>query len=228
MRIPQVALALAVLVSPSLAAQTPQGPPTPPGATQRDPSKPLPASEQTVPPGYGSLRQDDLIIKLRTQALEIRFMPLDSRVGNLLGTDAFQSLSSLVDQNRPRIDSVARERGVSRPGVAFVSFFGIQAGAFFDADVLAILFRGRLLRPIGVVPYTPQFSGGRLEPRQLVSAFYLFEEQIPVLEPFTVQYYGSTADWGGRLPLINRERQKVLARAYRAPTELQSAPEPPR
>lgn len=225
---PILALALAVLVAPALAAQTPQGPPTPPGGTPQDPSKPLPAAEQTVPPGYGSLRQDDLILKLRTPALEIRFMPLDSRVGNLLGTDAFQSLSGLVDQNRSRIDSVARERGVSRPGVAFVSFFGIQNGAFFDSDVIAILFRGRLLRPIGTVPYTPQFSGGRLEPRQLVSAFYLFEEQIPVLEPFTVQYYASTADWGSKLSLINRERQKVLARAYRAPTEIQSPPQEPR
>jgi hypothetical protein len=109
-----------------------------------------------------------------------------------------------------------------------VSFFGIQSGAFFDADVLAILFRGRLLRPIGIVPYTPQFSGGRLEPRQLVSAFYLFEEQVPVLETFAIQYYGSTADWGGRLPLINRERQKVLARAYRAPTEIEAPASAPR
>lgn len=224
MPFPLLLVAATLVLAPALAAQTPQGPPTPPGVTQPDPSIPLPAAEQTVPPGYGSLRQDDLILKLRTQALEIRFMPLDSRVGNLLGTDAFQSLSGLVAQNQPRIDSVARERGVSRPGVAFVSFFGIQAGAFFDADVLAILFRGRLLRPIGIVPYTPQFSGGRLEPRQMASAFYLFEEQIPVLEPFQVQYYGAVAEWNSKLSLINRERQKVLARAYRAPTPVQEPP----
>jgi hypothetical protein len=220
--------AAALLSAPSMHAQTPQGPPVPQGVTGPDPSRPLPAAEQTVPPGFGSLRQDDLILKLRTPALEIRFMPLDSRVGNLLGTDAYQSLSGLLEANRPRIDSVARDRGVSRPGVAFVSFFGIQAGAFFDADVVAILFRGRLLRPIGVVPYTPQFSGGRLEPRQLVSAFYLFEEQIPVLEPFTLQYSNASADWSSRLQLINRERQKVLARAYRAPTEIPSPAPPPR
>jgi hypothetical protein len=218
----------ALVAATSLHAQTPQGPPVPQGVTGPDPSKALPAAEQTVPPGFGSLRQDDLILKLRTPALELRFMPLDSRVGNLLGADAFQSLSGLLEANRSRIDSVARDRGVSRPGVAFVSFFGIQSGAFFDADVVAILFRGRLLRPIGVVPYTPQFSGGRLEPRQLVSAFYLFEEQIPVLEPFTLQYYNASADWNSRLQLINRECQKVLARDYTAPTEMESPPPPPR
>lgn len=189
-------------------------------------SNPLPAAEQVVPPGFGSLGQDDLTLKLRTPTLEVRFLPLDTRVSNLLANDAYKSLSQLVERNRPKIDSVARDRGVSRPGIAFVSFYGIQAGAFFDASVLAILFRGRLLRPIGIVSYTPQFSEGRLEPRQLVSAFYLFEEQIPVLEPFQIQYYNSVADWGGRLSTINSERQRVAMRAYRAPVPHDSAPRP--
>ncbi len=190
-------------------------------------SNPLPAAEQTVPPGFGSLNQDDLTLRLRTSTLEVRFMPLDTRVSNLLANDAYKSLSQLVERNRPRIESVARDRGVSRPGLAFVSFYGIQAGAFFDASVLAVLFRGRLLRPIGIVSYTPQFSEGRLEPRQLVSAFYLFEEQIPVLEPFQIQYYNSAADWGGRLSSINSERQRVAMRAYRAPVPRDSAGQTP-
>lgn len=176
---------------------------------------PLPPAEQVVPPGFGSLKSDDLTLRLRTGAFEIRFLPLDTRVVNLLANDAFAALSQLVDQNRARIDSVARDRGVSRPGLAFVSFYGLQAGANFDAAVLTISSRGRLLRPIGIVPYTPQFSEGRLDPRQLASAFYLFDEQIPVLEPFQLQYYAALADWGSRLSSINSERQRVAARAYK-------------
>jgi hypothetical protein len=163
---------------------------------------------------------------MRTTSVEIRFMPLDTRVVNLLANDAYASLSQLVERNRLRIDSVARERGVSRPGLAYVSFFGIQSGASFDAQVLSINFRGRLLRPIGIVDYTPQFSEGRLEPRQLVSAFYLFEEQIPVLEPFQIQYYQNVSDWGGRLSSINSARQRVALRASKAPTVRDSAVAP--
>ena len=145
----------------------------------------LPSSEQVLPPGFGTLKQEDLQIALATTALEIRFTPLDPRVINLLAPDAYTAMAALVKNNRPRIDSAARVNAVSRPGIAFVQFYGLQPGANFDAQSLVLVFRGRLLRPISIIPYSQKFTDGRLEPRQLVTAFYLFEEQIPVLEPFT-------------------------------------------
>ena len=149
----------------------------------------LPSSEQVVPPGFGTLKQEDLQIALATTAIEIRFTPLDPRVINLLAPDAYQAMAVLVKNNRARIDSAARYNAVSRPGLAYVQFYGLAPGANFDAQSLVLVFRGRLLRPISILPYSPNFNDGRLEPRQQVTAFYLFEEQIPVLEPFSLQYY---------------------------------------
>ena len=51
----------------------------------------LPSSEQVVPPGFGTLKQEDLQIALATTALEIRFTPLDPRVINLLAPDAYRN-----------------------------------------------------------------------------------------------------------------------------------------
>lgn len=187
----------------------------------------LPSSEQVLPPGYGTLKQEDLQIALSTTQLEIRFTPLDPRVINLLAPDAYQAMAVLVQNNRPRIDSAARANAVSRPGIAYVSFYGISPGANFDAQSLALVFRGRLLRPIAILPYTPNFNDGRLDPRQLVSAFYLFEEQIPVLEPFQLQYYQQfNTEWtSSRISKINTERQMALLRSSKGKSV--TSPVPP-
>lgn len=186
----------------------------------------LPSSEQVVPPGFGTLKQEDLQIALATTALEIRFTPLDPRVINLLAKDAYQAMSVLVSSNRPRIDSAARANAVSRPGIAYVQFYGLQPGANFDAQSLVLLFRGRLLRPIAILPYSPNFTDGRLEPRQQVTAFYLFDEQIPVLEAFSLQYYQQfNTEWtSSRVSRINTERQLALLRSSKGITGTAPAP----
>ena len=49
------------------------------------------------------------------------------------------------------------------------------------------------------------------------SAFYLYEESIPVLEPFSLQYQNQyTSDWTTKLSRINGERQRVGLRASKA------------
>lgn len=180
----------------------------------------LPSSEQVVPPGFGTLKQEDLQIAVTNTVIEIRFTPLDPRVINLLAPDAYQAMAALVKSNRPRIDSAARYNAVSRPGIAYVQFYGLQPGANFDAQSLVLVFRGRLLRPIAILPYSPNFNDGRLEPRQQVTAFYLFEEQIPVLEPFSLQYYQQfSTEWtSNRVSKINTERQSALLRSSKGTT----------
>jgi hypothetical protein len=178
---------------------------------------PLLTPETAVPPGFGTLRQDDIQLVLRGPQVEIRFLPLDPRTGNLLSPDAYKSFRQLLIENRERIDTVARNRGISQPGIAFVSFFGLTPGAFYDAEVVNLVVRNRLIRPIGIVPYTPGFSEQRLEPREVRSAFYLFDEAIPVLEPFSLQYLNQyNADWGDKISRINAERQRAALRAAKA------------
>jgi hypothetical protein len=178
---------------------------------------PILSPDVATPPGFGTLKQDDIQMSLRLTTLEIRFMPLDPRTGNLLAPDAYASFKKMAVDNRARIDSVARARGISTPGIVFVSFFGLAPGAFYDAESLAIIVRNRLLRPMGIVPYTPGFMEQRLDPREMRSAFYLYEESIPVLEPFSLQYQNQyTSDWTTKLSRINGERQRVGLRASKA------------
>src|SRR5689334_19834673 len=82
-----------------------------------------------LPPGYGSLTQNDLALRVENEDIEIRFIPLDPRILPLLAKDAYQSFRTLLDNNRRGIDSVASQAGLAQPGLALVSFFGRRPDA---------------------------------------------------------------------------------------------------
>jgi hypothetical protein len=167
-----------------------------------------------LPAGYGTLTQNDLALRLSNDDLEIRFIPLDHRVTRLLARDAYQSLLGLTDTHRREIDSVASRAGVSQPGLALVSFFGLRPDVRFDAQTLTLLVRNRVFRPIGVIPLNPKFTSGQLGIREQASAIYLFEEDLPVSDSFTLSYGALTSeDWQNKLPTLDRERARVAARA---------------
>lgn len=172
------------------------------------------AVDPLPPPGYGSLRQSDLSLNLRSDELDVRLVPLDERVTRLLARDAYESLQSLVHSRRGSIDSVARMYGISAPGLALVTFFGGREGARFDPSTLTLGIRNQILRPRGIVPFSPRFSAQQLDVREQVSAIFVFDELLPVTDDFNFGYRGRTSEsWGNKQRLLDRERGRVAARA---------------
>lgn len=167
-----------------------------------------------LPPGFGSLTQNDLALRIGNDEIEIRFVPLDPRVTPLLARDAYHALRTLVETHRRAIDSVASQAGVAQPGLALVSFFGQRPDVRFDPQTLTLLIRNRLFRPLGTIPINAKFSSGQLGVREQASAIYLFEEDIPVDDSFTLSYGSLTSeDWQRKQPLLDRERARVAARS---------------
>jgi hypothetical protein len=139
---------------------------------------------------------------------------LDPKVTRLLANDAFQSLRALVETRRRSIDSVASRAGVTEPGLALVSFFGLRSGARFDPQTLTVLVRNRALQPLGIIPINSRFGSQQLDLREQASAIYLFEEDLPVDDSFSLSYGALISDdWQTKQPLIDRERARVSARA---------------
>lgn len=169
----------------------------------------------TLPPGgYGSLTQNDLALRIRTAELDVRFVPLDPRVTRLLAKDSWESLRSVVLSRRAAIDSVANAAGVSRPGLALVTFFAQKANARFDPQTITVRVRSREFRPLGIVPFSGQFTSQQLDVREQVSGIYLFEEDLPVNDSFVVLYAGQPSDdWEGKQRTLERERARVALRA---------------
>jgi hypothetical protein len=171
------------------------------------------AAVNLPPGGLGSLTQSDIALSLRTPDVEVRFVPLDPRLGRLLARDAWQSLRSLVESRRKAIDSVANRAGVSRPGLALVTFYGQQPNARFDPQTLTVMARSREFRPLGIVPFSGRFNSQQINVREQASAIYLFEEDLPVNDTFTVLYAGqSSDDWQGKQLMLDRERARVASR----------------
>jgi hypothetical protein len=171
------------------------------------------ADSVVIPPGvYGTLSQNEIAIRLRTDELEIRFVPLDIRITTLLARDGAESLQRLVERNRPAIDSAGRAAGISEPGLALVTFFAQQPGARFDPELLTLTARNQFLRPMAIVPLSPRFGAAQLNARESAMAVYIFEELLPVWEPFTVNYENLVSrEWERRLPQLQRERDRLAA-----------------
>jgi hypothetical protein len=169
---------------------------------------------QPVPPGYGSLSQNDLALRVSNDDLEIRFVPLHPRITPLLAPDTYRSLHNLVETNRRAIDSAASRAGVSPPGLALVTFFGKRADVRFDPQTLNLLIRNSLFRPVGLIPLDAKFPSQQLGVREQASAIFLFEQDLPVDDSFTMSYGNLISeDWRGKLAGLDRERSRVAARA---------------
>ena len=169
--------------------------------------------QDTVPAGYGTLRRDDVAMRLATGTIEIQVLPLDEQVIRLLAPDTYRSLTQLVQSRAADIADAAARGATEHPTLVMVTFLGVVPQARFNPEELTITSRGRLFRPIGIVPLSPTWSSFQLDSRQQAAAIYLFEPGISVREQLTVSYQGLASDWSHSLRLLDQERARVRARA---------------
>ena len=174
------------------------------------------------PPGYGTLRQEDISLRLgRADGLQVRATPLDESVIRTLSPDSYRALAELKRSRSSAIVQVARRNGVSDPSLWYVSFFTVQRGETrFSPREFIITNVGREFRPLDVLPLTPGFGEQRLRQNGRQDALYVFDGQLDVQQPLSVAYEGArNDDWASLLPSIERERSlaKSRAAARRAP-----------
>lgn len=171
-------------------------------------------SQDTIPAGYGTLRRDDIVVQLSTGTIGIQLLPLEQQVIRLLAPDTYRSLHQLVSSRATEIADAAQRGGTEHPTLVMVTFLGVVPEARFNPEEVNITSRGRLFRPIGIVPLSPTWSSFQLNARQQAAAIYLFEPGISVREELTVSYQGLSSDaWSRSIRLLDQERARVKARA---------------
>ena len=171
-------------------------------------------AQDTVPAAYGTLRRDDIAVRLATGTIEVQVLPLDEQVIRLLAPDTYRSLTQLVQSRAADLADAAARGSTQNPTLVMVTFLGVVPQARFNPEELNITSRGRLFRPIGVVPLSPTWSSFQLDARQQAAAIYLFEPDISVREQLTISYQGLSSDaWSHALRLLDQERARVRARA---------------
>jgi hypothetical protein len=185
--------------------------PTPRGADASDSG-----ADDLVPAGYGSLRQDDISVKVRLQTVLVRAIPLDESVIRLLSPDSYKALRDLRDGGgrREQIQRAASRVGVQDPSLWYVSYFGLQPDAQYVSGDMDIVSGGRDFRPLDVLPLTAGFGSQRVGQREVQSAIYIFDHGIDTDHPLTVTVQSvPTTSWTQVIPVIERERALVRSRA---------------
>lgn len=176
------------------------------------------AAQDTLPVGFGTLKRDDIVVRFASDPIAIQVLPLAESVIRLLAPDTYASLKQLLMSRRAQIDSAAARAGVVRPTLVMVMFLGVVPQARFNPEDLSIVSQGRLYRPVGIVPLSPKWNSYQLDAREQAVAIYVFDEGITFRETMSVSYGDITNDtWQGIIPVLERERSRVLARAGLTP-----------
>jgi len=163
------------------------------------------AVQELPPPGFGTLRQEEVSISLTSGDLRLMVTPLAESVTLVTAPDTYQRLSSLA---------ASYGASAGTPHLFLVSFFTAQADIAFVPEEVQMIARGLRMLPIGIAPITPGWGQRRVLQRQTELAVYAFPSDVD-LESELVLVYGfdQTSSWSGILPRIHAERARARARA---------------
>lgn len=200
----------------ALAAACAGGPP--PGSTELDetaPERDLPPTErprdEALPPaGYGTLRQDEVTVELRSGPLLIKVTPLDEAVIRLTAPDTYERLRALASSRRAE----ASQGAFQEPELFLVSFFSYDQNVNYTPEDVFIVQQGSQTRPLRILGITNGFGRQQLGQQESQSAVYSFDTELDYDVPLTVRYAMERSDaWASILQRLEEERVKVRSRS---------------
>lgn len=172
------------------------------------------ADPTMIPPGFGSLRQDDIAIRVDINQLQVKAIPVEESVIRTLGSDSYRALHDLVESRRERLNQIAQRRGMSGYRVWYVTFFALQPDQPYSPQEFVVVNNGREYRPLDVLPLSAGFGAPRLRMRETQSALYMFDVGVDVQQPTTVQIENERSDsWQQVIRRVERERALIRSRA---------------
>jgi hypothetical protein len=205
------ATAFTLLLSASLLPGCSSGT-LPEGSAPGPAGGPQEAQTLLVPPGYGTLLQDQISLRLQSGDLLIKVTPLDEGIIRLTAPDTYERLRGLAGIHGPRASRTAL---ASQSSLFLVSLFSYEPDVTYEPEDLLLVNRGLRLRPQGIAPITPSWGTQRLAQQETRMAIYAFEGGIEWEADFVVEYQQLRNEvWRDQVvPLLEAERVKVRSRA---------------
>jgi hypothetical protein len=159
-----------------------------------------------LPPGYGTLRQEEVSLVLRSGDLQLMVTPLHASVTHVTAPDTQRRLSSLA--------ATHPQGGADGAGLFLVSFYSDQPDVPFVPEEVQFISRGLRVRPVSISPVTPSWGERRMGQRQTEMAVYDFGDAVDLESPLTLAYaFEQSTAWSTILPRIQAERARARARA---------------
>lgn len=182
-----------------------------------DGGRPTPLGEaltaDSVPAGFGTLRQDEITISLRSGDLLVKVTPLYEPLLRLTAPDTYERLRRLRDSEE---EQLLLQAGSGPTKMFYVSFFTYQPNVTFQPEDLHLFSLGLRYRPMAIVPITQGWGAQRLDQRETQSALYAFDGVVSLDTVLEVEYDGIRGlGWDRVLVKVEAERSRVRARASR-------------
>lgn len=177
------------------------------------------ADTASLPAGFGTLRQDDIAVRVQFNALQVRVLPLDETVIRTLSPDSYRALRELRESKRSLIDGVLKRTAMPGASLWYVQFFNSEQGeARFSPLEVVINSAGRDFRALDVFALTPGFGEQRLLQREVQAGLYVFDPSVDVNQPLAITFETQRSDaWGTLLKRVDRERSLIRSRAATKP-----------
>lgn len=170
---------------------------------------PAPSSD-LVPPGYGTLRQDEITLSLETGDLQVKVTPLVEWVLRLTAPDTHRRLSALATTHRAAL----ADDTPGSPTLFLVSFFSRTSGTPYRPEDVELVNRSRRMRPQAIRGLSSRFDMRRLDPEVTEMAVYAFPEAVDLDQDLVVEYGPvRSIEWSAILRRLEAERARVRARA---------------
>ena len=181
-----------------------------PAAVPVEAGGPIVVLGESVPPGFGTLHQDQITVTLTSGALQFKVTPLEEWVIRLAAPDTYQ-----------RLREFARAHPGSRPegrgdgsGLFLVSAHSTEPQSSFEPEDLVLVNRGQSHRPEEVLGVTMGWGTRRLEPRRTELAVYVFSESVDLTLGLTIEYgTARSSEWGRILDILRIEQVRARSRA---------------
>ena len=174
-------------------------------------------SANYVPAGFGSLRLDDVTVRITLiGGLQVMAIPLDEQLIRLLSPDSYRALSQLKVSRRRAVEDVANRMRLQSYSLWSVTFYGIEQGEVrFSPQEFIVRNVGQDFRPIAVLPLTSGFGENRVMQHEKQQALYVFDGRLDINQPLTAQFGTniSTTNWQEVLRRVEQERTLVRSRA---------------
>lgn len=179
--------------------------------TGRDSSKvSMPNNQRdTIPIGFGSLKQDGVSLSIRTGALLVKVTPMNEAVIRLTAPDTWRRLHALKEAHKQELN-----KSMGDQDYFLVSFFSYEPDVTFQPQDIQLSHQGRTLRSTAIVPITTGWGKQRLAQQESQTAIYAFDGPIDYEQDITLQYgMDSATNWSDIIRALQDERAKVKSRA---------------
>ena len=199
-----LAVALLAVSAHACAAQQPTAKPASPQVLADSSRKSL------VPPGFGTLKQDEFTLGIRSGALLVKVTPLNERVIRLAAPDTYNRLHALAESRR----ALAVQRtSAKEPELFLVSFFSYQPDVSFSPEDVQLEINGKTLRPAAIFPLSSSWGKQMMAQQETQAAVYAFADVMDYELPLVLRYgMDRNESWQGMIPKLEVERTKILSK----------------